>query len=168
MREYNPLAIWIVIILFMTYIISHIYYGYSRWSMMDMNILMSVRFLIFGGIKLFDIEWFATMFSEYDPIAKIFNWYAYIFPFLEIVLWIIYIYDINMIYWFPTNLAAAIISGITSIGIAIALYQEKKNLKCVCMWSKFCTPLWVASFLEQFVMCVMAIYMIYMMMSMGM
>lgn len=163
MKEYKPLIIWLVIIFIMTYLISHIYYNYPMWSMMDMNILMWVRFIIFWVMKLFDIEWFASMFGKYDPIAKIFSWYGYIFPFLEVIIWIIYIYDQSMIYRLPTNIIAATITWITSIWISIALYKEEKDIKCVCTGSEFNTPLWRPSLIEQLSMCIMAIYMLYIM-----
>lgn len=168
MKEYKPLAVWLMAIFIITYFISHIYYEYPVLGMMSMNILMWVRFIVFWSIKLLDIEWFSELFKRYDPMAKLINWYWYIFPFLEVIIWITYIYDQNMIYRLPTNITAAIITWITSIWIIIALYREEKDIKCACIWTGFVTPLWRPSLIEQLSMCFMVIYMIYIMRSMMM
>ena len=163
MKQYAPLVIWISTILLITIAISHGYYHYTWWSMMDMQVLMWVWFLIFWLIKLADLTGFVSMFRQYDPLAKLISWYGYIFPFIEVGLWIIYLWDTSMQYRLPTNLIAAVVTGITSIGIVAILLRKESTVRCACMWSTITTPLWRPSLIEQWGMCLMAIWMIWMM-----
>ncbi len=163
MKQYSPLIIWISVILLITYLISHVYYDYNRWSMMDMQVLMWVRFLVFWLIKLVDLNGFVSMFRQYDPLARLVSWYGYIFPLIEIWLWVIYLWDTYMQYWLATNIVAAIITGITSIWIVWVLMAKQSTVRCACMWSKATTPLWRPSLIEQWGMCLMAVWMLRMM-----
>lgn len=159
MKQYTPLMIIICCICIITYLISHIYYGYSRWSMMDMQVLMGVWFIVFGVMKLFDLKWFAHMFARYDPLALHIPLYARIFPYIEIWLGMWYLYDTMMRYQVPLNIVTIIITSITTYGIWVRLYH-RDQLTCVCMGTKISTPLWWPSLIEQWVMCLMAIWMI--------
>jgi hypothetical protein len=161
MKAYKNLFIWIVIILFITLVIDY-YYQFPLLSMMSMQILMWVWFLIFGSMKLIDITWFSNMFSDYDPLAQYIRGYGQIYPFLEILLWWLYLRDISMHYSLMINSIVIIMTAITSIGITIQLYK-RSTLYCVCMGSKITTPLWLPSLIEQIWMCIMAIWMITMM-----
>jgi len=162
MKQYKNLRIWLAVIMMVSSIISHWYYHYPLGSMMDMQVLMGVWFLIFGVMKLPDIRWFAILFRQYDPLAKYISWYALIYPFLEIGLWILYLRDMQMRYSLPMNTITAIITGITSLGIINKIYRGSK-ITCVCMWNKMTTPLWRPSLIEQIWMCLMALWMITMM-----
>jgi hypothetical protein len=161
-QQYKNLRIWLAIIIVISFAISQLYYDFPLWSMMDMQILMGVWFLIFGVMKLPDIRWFAILFRQYDPLAKYVSWYALIYPFIEIGLWILYLRYMQMKYSLPMNTLTALITGITSLGIIYTLYQGSK-IKCACMWNKMTTPLWRPSLIEQIWMCIMALWMIGMM-----
>jgi hypothetical protein len=143
-------------------IISYWYYQYPLGSMMDMQVLMWVWFLVFGMIKLGNINAFVDMFAHYDLLSKHIRPYGQIYPFLEIMLWILYLRDMQMRYSLPMNTLTAIITGITSLGIIYRLYQGS-TIKCACMWHKMTTPLWRPSLIEQAGMCAMALWMIGMM-----
>ena len=158
-QQYKNLRIWLIIIIIINYAISYLYYSFPLWSMMNMQVLMWVWFLMFGLMKLPDIKWFSTLFRQYDPLAKYINWYALLYPFLEIGLWILYLRDMQMRYSLLINMLTAIITSITSLGIIYTLYQGSK-IKCACMWNKMTTPLWRPSLIEQIGMCVMAVWMI--------
>ena len=162
-QQYKNLRIWLSMIMIVTFGISHFYYNFALWSMMDMQVLMWVWFIIFGLMKLPDIGWFAMLFRQYDPLAKYINWYALLYPFIEIGLWILYLRDMQMRYSLPINMITVIMTGITSLGIIYTLYQGSK-IKCACMWNKMTTPLWRPSLIEQAWMCVMGIWMMSMMM----
>jgi hypothetical protein len=38
-----------------------------------------------------------------------------------------------MQYWLPTNIVAAVITGITSIGIITVLMKKQSTIACACM-----------------------------------
>ena len=158
MKSYKNLCIWISLIIFITVIIDY-YYQFPLSSMMSMQVLMWIWFLIFGSIKLVDIPWFSDMFAQYDPLAQYIRGYGQIYPFLEILLWGLYLRDVSMHYSIIINSIVIIITAITSIGIARQFYK-KSTLHCVCMGSKLTTPLWRPSLIEQWWMCMMAIWML--------
>lgn len=159
MKQYKNLWIWLAVIVIISGIISHWYYQYPLGSMMDMQILMWVWFLVFGSMKLPNIKTFAEMFAHYDPLAKHLRLYGHIYPLLEIILGIVYLIDTSMQYSIIINSIVIVITLITSIGIGIKLSKNNK-LHCVCMWNKITTPLWRPSLIEQIWMCAMAIWMI--------
>lgn len=161
-QQYKNLRIWLTIIIVISFAISQLYYNFPLWSMMDMQVLMGVWFLIFGVMKLLDIRWFAVLFRQYDPLAKYIHSYALLYPFIEIGLWIFYLRDMQMRYSLPMNTITAIITGITSLGIINKIYRGSK-ITCACMWNKITTPLWRPSLIEQIWMCIMALWMMGMM-----
>ena len=63
--------------------------GFADW----MQWFMGLFFLIFGALKLIDYEMFVEMFRMYDPWSKRWDWYAWAYPFIEILL--------GMLYWRP-------------------------------------------------------------------
>jgi len=133
----------------------------GQWvGMIAMNDFMGVWFLLFGVIKLFALEWFAHNFGKYDLIAHHAKRYGYAFPFLEIILWIAYLVDYNMVYRIPINVFTAIIMGITAIGVAHALHH-KKDVICVCMGIHFPLPMSKITLIENISMWIMAVGMLF-------
>lgn len=51
--------------------------------------------VVFGGAKLISYESFLEVFPQYDAFASRHNWYAYVFPVVEVFLGIFYILDIG-------------------------------------------------------------------------
>ncbi len=162
-KDYKNLWIWLTIIILITGLISHVYYAFPFGSMLDMQVLMWVRFLVFGVMKLPNISWFADMFAQYDPLAKNIHIYWFIYPFLEIGLWILYLRDMQIHYSLLMNGIVIVITLITSYGIGTHLFNKSK-IHCACMGAGATIPLWRPSLIEQAWMCLMAIYMILMMM----
>jgi hypothetical protein len=107
------------------------------------------------------------MFAQYDPLAQRLYIYGLLYPFIEIFLGCLYIRDMQMQYRLPINALAACMTGITTIGIVYHIYHDTQHT-CACMGSKMTTPLGWPSLIEQAGMCGMALWMMYMMMSMGM
>ena len=160
MKKYTPLIIWLSIIISTTYIYSQVLHDYEIFEMMTMNIFMAMRFGCFGIIKLINLNQFAKWFAKYDLLANYIPVYGYIFPIIEILLGFAYIIDTNMNYYVPINIIAIIITWLTSLWIMIKLTEKKDDLACMCMWSKFTTPLGLVSLFEQLAMLVMAIWML--------
>ena len=160
---YKKLWIWLAVIALLTGLVSHGYYDFPWWSMMDMQVLMGVWFLVFGVMKLFDISWFVDLFVQYDPLAKHIRRYGLIYPFLEIILWVLYLRDMTMNYSLILSIVTAVMTAITSIGTIYQLCQGQ-TLHCACMGTHGKVPLWRPSLIEQAWMCLMALWMIEMMM----
>jgi hypothetical protein len=88
----------------------------GHWiGMIAMNDFMGIRFLLFGVLKLLDLEGFVKTFMQYDIVAKRRKPYGYIFPFLEILLGIAYLADKQMQYRLTINVVTVLLVGITGI-----------------------------------------------------
>jgi hypothetical protein len=122
-----------------------------RVGMIAMNDFMGVRFLLFGVLKLLDLEGFVKTFMQYDIVAKKRTPYGYLFPFLEILLGIAYLRDKQMHYWLTINIVTVLLVGITGIGIWYAL-KAKKDVDCVCMGTKFPLPMSIINLIENIAM----------------
>lgn len=131
-----------------------------RVGMIAMNDFMGIRFLLFGVLKLLDLEWFVTTFMQYDIVAKRWKPYGYLFPFLEIVLWLAYLRDTQMHYRLTINVVTVLLVWITGIGIWYAL-RAKKDVDCVCMWTKFPLPMSIINLIENIAMGAMAVIMLF-------
>lgn len=86
-----------------------------RVGMIAMNDFMGVWFLLFGILKLLDLEGFVKTFMQYDIVAKRRKPYGYFFPFLEILLGIAYLRDKQMHYWLTINIVTILLVGITGV-----------------------------------------------------
>jgi hypothetical protein len=117
------------------------------------EIYMSIIFIIFGLLKLYDITTFSTIFSKYDIIANTFNIYGYIYPFIELFLGIgFYLgYYINVILYITISLMT-----ISLISVLISIAQNKV-LRCGCLGSFFHIPLSYVTISENLVMIFMSI-----------
>ena len=56
------------------------------WYLGYMLQFMGVAFLILATLKLIDIKGFASMFQQYDLLAKRSRHYALVYPFIELTL----------------------------------------------------------------------------------
>jgi uncharacterized membrane protein YphA (DoxX/SURF4 family) len=78
--------------------------------MMGMNMLMGSWFIVFGASKLMNVSGFVASFRQYDIITKKLPIYGFLYPVVEFVLGIAYIFDQNMVYWLPINIVTILIS----------------------------------------------------------
>lgn len=153
-KKYLPIYCFLVltILLSLTYI-----FIFTTPSLMNfMSAYMSFFFLIFGGIKLFNLKGFAKMFSTYDLIAERFPTWGYVYPFVEIILGLLYL---NYPHTPLINVFTAILMAITSLGIYRHLKTGKVS-QCACLGGFFNVPLSWVTFWENFIMLLMALYML--------
>ena len=118
-----------------------------------MLLFIGIVFLILSGLKLLDVKGFANMFSKYDLIAKKSKTYAYIYPFIELILGISFILKLGII---PAAITTVIIMGIGSIGVGKNVFSKNK-LKCACLGAKIKVPLTRFTLVEDLVMFAMGL-----------
>ncbi len=127
--------------------------------MMD---FMGIFFLTFGFFKLLDLKGFVSGFKTYDFIAEKFPAYGYFYPFLEIVIGILYL---SGSMYLLQNLIVLIISLIGML-TAYSSINHHEKIQCVCLGTIFNLPMtWVTLF-ENGLMFVMVIYMLFFMAGM--
>ena len=123
-----------------------------------MMYLMGVWFLAFGLLKLYDLRGFVEAFCKYDFIARRWKSYGYLFPFLEIAIGLIYIFNTSMLYMTIVNMVAFIIS-LLGIASAYSVIKSGEKIACACMWIKWKLPMTKITVLENFFMAFMIVYM---------
>ena len=87
---------------------------------------MGLFFIVFSFFKMLDLKGFPDSFKMYDPIAKRFPLYGWIYPFIETALGLMFLIrfkvEIALIF-------TIIILGITTVGVAKTLL-DKKSIQC--------------------------------------
>ena len=112
-------------------------------------------FLILIAIqKLFDVNGFTMNFRKYDLLAKRWNNYGRIYPFLEMALGLLFLTGRYILF---TNTLLIILLVITTLGVAVTI-RRGEALKCGCAGSAFSLPVGKVTIFENLVMMVMALY----------
>ena len=118
---------------------------------------MGLFYIVFSFFKLLDLKGFPESFKMYDPLAKVIPIYGWIYPFIELGLGLLFLMRIQI----PLALILTlIILGITTIGVAKILL-DKKSIQCACLGTALKLPMTKATFIENSVMIVMAIIMLF-------
>ena len=129
----------------------------GEWnSQTAMKHFMGGFFLVFSFFKLLDIKGFAYAFAGYDPIAKRWLGYAFVYPFIELSLGIAYLGGANL---FLTNIITLVIIGIGTVGVSQALLR-KNEIQCACLGTVFNLPMTKVTLTENSLMIIMALLML--------
>lgn len=125
-------------------------------GMLWMRHFMAGFFIVFSFFKLLNLKGFSNSYRMYDIVAARWNAWGYIYPFVELGLGILYLIGL-----FPveTNLATALVLGISSIGV-IQSNLNKKQIKCACLGDVFNLPMSTVTIVEDLVMVGMAVVML--------
>jgi len=117
-----------------------------------MTQFMAGFFLVFSAFKLLNLPGFVEGYSTYDLLARRWNGYGFIYPFLELGLGILYLGA-----WLPnfTAIATIIIMGFSSLGVINSLLKKQK-IKCACLGTILNVPLSSITLIEDLLMVVMA------------
>ncbi len=129
-------------------------YVYSDATMM--SLYMGFVLVLFGLLKLRDVKGFVKSFRMYDPIAGRSRMYAYSYPYIEILLGVLFIFELFI---FVISIITIAIYAATLFG-AVQSIHAKKNLTCACIGSTFSLPLSHVSTAESVAMIAMCLYMI--------
>ena len=136
------------------------------WHMQPdyMSHVMGWVLVFFGLIKISDVAGFAAGFAKYDPLAERSRLYAQAYPFLEIILGILFVLQLLIL---P---AALITLGIYSVSLfgALQSIRKEESLHCVCLGTYFKLPLSTVTVIEAGFMIGMCVWMLIMFNSMAM
>ena len=128
--------------------------NFKNWNSTNAMLdFMGLFYIIFSFFKILDIKGFSTSFKMYDPLAKKITIYGYIYPFIEILLGLMFLTRIEV------NIAlliTIIILGITSVGVTRTLLNKRK-INCACLGTTLKLPMTEATFIENAIMITMAI-----------
>lgn len=121
-----------------------------------MNHFMGGFFLFFSFFKFLNLKGFAEAYSTYDVIAKKWNVYGFIYPFIELALGIGYLYG-----YFPVaiNITTLVVMSLSSIGV-IQSVLNKSKIRCACLGTIFNLPMTTITIVEDLLMAAMAVIML--------
>lgn len=151
---YKPLLLIVSFIAGTTLLAQYPFDGFD--PMLWMRHFMAGFFIVFAFFKLLNVKGFATSYAMYDIVAARWNAWGYIYPYVELVLGILYLTNIAP---FVTNIATIIILGISTIGV-IQSNLQKKQIKCACLGDVFNLPMSVVTIVEDVSMVLMAVVML--------
>lgn len=126
---------------------------YTDGFMLD---FMGLFYIVFSFFKLLDLKGFPESFRMYDPLANVVPFYAWVYPFIEVVIGVMFLMRFQILIALVITL---IILGITTIGVSKALFN-KKAISCACLGTALKLPMTKATFIENTIMIAMAIFMI--------
>lgn len=112
--------------------------------------------VVLALLKLQNVETFATMFLNYDLLAKRWVPYSYLYPFGEGLAGILMV--AGALTWLSVSIALTI-GTIGAVSVLKAVYIDKRELKCACVGGSSNVPLGFISLTENLMMVGMAIWM---------
>lgn len=148
-KELKPLFLIFSYILAASIIIN-----FKQWNTSEFMIdFMGLFFIVFSFFKLLDLKGFAKTFKMYDPLAKRVGPYAQIYPFIEIVLGLLFLFRFQIQI---AILVTLVILSITTFGVLKALFN-KQEIQCACLGTVLKLKMTEATFIENTIMIVMGL-----------
>ena len=148
LKELKPLFIILAYIS-----ITSLLLNFKNWNLTNVMLdFMGLFYIIFSFFKILDIKGFSISFRMYDPLAKKVPLYGIIYPFIEILLGIMFLTRIKVEL---AIILTIIVLGITTIGVTQALLN-KKLISCACLGTTLKLPMTEATFIENALMIIMA------------
>lgn len=118
---------------------------------------ISFSMIVLALLKLQDVDKFATMFLNYDLLAKRWVPYASVYPFAEGLAGILMTAHASN--WLSIPIAL-FIGGIGAVSVFKAVYIDKRDIKCACVGGGSKVPLGFVSLTENVMMVAMALWMV--------
>jgi hypothetical protein len=113
--------------------------------------------VVLALLKLQNVESFATMFLNYDLLARRWVPYSYIYPYAEGLAGILMI--AGALNWLSIPLAL-FIGTVGAVSVFKAVYIDRRELKCACVGGSSNVPLGFVSLTENVMMVAMALWML--------
>ncbi|PQM27704.1 glutaredoxin [Sphingopyxis lindanitolerans] len=117
---------------------------------------ISFSMIVLALLKLQDVDKFATMFLNYDLLARRWVPYASIYPFAEGLAGVLM--TAHAANWLSIPVAL-FIGGIGAVSVFKAVYIDKRDIKCACVGGSSKVPLGFVSLTENVMMVAMALWM---------
>jgi len=152
---YKPVIALFVMTALMALAASHYAYG-SPFTIRAAEWFIAFSMSVLALLKLQNVETFATMFLNYDLLARRWVPYSYIYPFAEGLAGVLMI--AHALNWISIPVAL-FISTIGAVSVFKAVYIDKRELKCACVGGGSNVPLGFVSLTENVMMFAMALWM---------
>ncbi|MEL6303891.1 MAG: MauE/DoxX family redox-associated membrane protein [Bacteroidota bacterium] len=132
--------------------------NFKAWNFQNaMMDFMGLFYVVFSFFKFLDLKGFPESFKMYDPVAKVFPLYGWMYPFLELALGLCFLmrFQVTAALWITI-----LILGLTTVGVTKTLL-DKKSIRCACLGTALNLPMTEATFIENAIMLVMAFSMLF-------
>lgn len=146
----------VILILFVYLGLASVLYG-CLTDKNPMTFLMGLFFITFSFFKIIHLPEFNTSFKKYDLIAKHIPYYGWVYPFIEVVLGVLFL---SNLYIFEVSIIVVIILTSTNIGV-INVLKKGQIIECACLGVVFGIPLSNITLFENAIMIIMALFQIY-------
>jgi glutaredoxin len=117
---------------------------------------VSFSMVVLALLKLQNVESFATMFLNYDLLAKRWVPYSYVYPFAEGLAGVLM--AAGALTWLSVPVAF-LIGSVGAVSVFKAVYIDRRELKCACVGGAGNVPLGFVSLTENLLMIAMAVWM---------
>ncbi len=151
---YRPVAALFAMTALMALAASHAVYGAS-FTLRAGEWFVAFSMAVLALLKLQNIESFATMFLNYDLLAKRWVPYSYVYPFAEGLAGVLMIAGVAT--WLSVPVALSI-GTIGAASVIKAVYIDRRALKCACVGGSSNVPLGFLSLTENLMMIAMAVW----------
>ena len=118
--------------------------------MMD---FMGIFFIVFSFFKFLDYKSFPNSFAMYDPLAKTLPLYGWIYPFIETILGLMFLFRFQL---FTSIIITILLLSITTYGVVNVL-KNKQTIQCACLGTAIKLPMTIATLIENGIMITMAL-----------
>jgi glutaredoxin len=129
----------------------------SPFTVMAAEWFIAFAMVILAMLKLQNVESFATMFLNYDLLARRWVPYGYVYPFAEFTAGALM--AAHALDWLSIPFAL-FIGTIGGTSVFYAVYVQKRELKCACVGGSSQVPLGFVSLSENLFMVGMALWML--------
>lgn len=152
LKTYKPLITVFAFILLTSFAYQ---FGLGKFDAhLFMNHIMAGFFIGLSFFKFLDLKAFSESFSSYDPIAQKWLNYGKVYPFIELILALLFIAGKMLLL---ANVLTILILSLTTYGVYLRL-QSNSKFQCACLGTTFNLPLSNVTIGENLVMIAMALY----------
>lgn len=117
---------------------------------------MAGFFLVFSFFKFLNLEGFVDAFQTYDPLAKSWRPYGYLYATFELTAGVAYLITPKSLI---LNLAVLVLLSVSSWGVFRAV-RSKSQIQCACLGTVFNLPMTKVTIVENVTMMAMALLVI--------
>ena len=154
--SYTPVIALFAMTALMALAASYAAYG-DALTLRAADWFVSFSMVVLALLKLQDVDRFATMFLNYDLLAKRWVPYGLIYPFAEGLAGVLM--TAHALPWLSIPVAL-FIGTIGAVSVFKAVYIDRRELKCACVGGSSKVPLGFISLTENLAMVGMAIWML--------
>ena len=131
-----------------------------HWDTADLSAMMldfmGLFYVVFSFFMFLDLKGSQTSFETYDPLAKRISIYGWVYPFIELARGLCFLMRYQLEFALILTL---LILGMTTMGVLRVLI-DKRQIQCACLGTALKLPMTEATFIENAVMIVMALFML--------